>query len=194
MTPQRAELPVLEVASRSELRSWLESHGSTSPGVRLAIGKKGNTVTTLTYEDAVEEALAFGWIDSTAGRLDDARYTVLFTPRKPGGGWARTNKERVERLTASGLMTPAGLAVIDAAKADGSWTLLDEVEDLIVPHDLARALAENPAAERFWSGLGSSARKIALYRIASAKRPETRAKRIAETVADAAEGRARISP
>ena len=194
MSAAREEPPILEVSGRAELRAWLDANAATSAGVRLAIGKKGNTATTLTYDDAVEEALNFGWIDSVAGRLDDARYTVHFTPRKPRGGWARTNKIRVERLIADGQMTPAGLAAIDAAKADGSWTLLDDVEDLIVPDDLAAALAGNPAAGRFWDGLGESPRKIALYRIASAKRPETRARRIAETVAEAAEGRARNSP
>ena len=157
MSVARPELPVLEVGCRADLRTWLEANAAPSPGVRLAIGKKGNAVTQLTYDDAVGEALNFGWIDSVAGRLDDERFTVRFTPRKPGGGWARTNKVRVE--------------------------------DLIVPADLVAALAENPAAERFWNGLRESARKIALYRIASAKRPETRAKRIAETVADAAQRR-----
>jgi len=194
MSVGRDELPVLEVGTRAELRAWLVANAADSADVRLAIGKKGNRVTTLTYDDAVEEALSFGWIDSAAGRLDDARYTVRFTPRKPGGGWARKNKARIARLISDGQMTPAGLAVIDAAKADGSWTLLDDVEDLIVPDDLAAALAENPDAQRFWDGLGESARKIALYRIAHAKRPETRAKRIAVTVAGAGKGRGRLSP
>jgi uncharacterized protein YdeI (YjbR/CyaY-like superfamily) len=191
----RTELPLLEVANRAELRAWLAENSMTSPGVRLAIGKKGNTVTELSYDDAVEEGLCFGWIDSVAGRLDEARFTTRFTPRKPGGTWARTNKVRIERLIAEGLMTPAGMAVIEAAKADGSWTLLDDVEDLIVPDDLAAALAENPAANQYWrTQAGASVRKIALHRIASAKRPETRAKRIAETVAEAARGEMRYSP
>jgi uncharacterized protein YdeI (YjbR/CyaY-like superfamily) len=191
----RTELPLLEVANRDELRAWLAENSMKSPGVRLAIGKKGNTITELSYDDAVEEGLCFGWIDSVAGRLDEARFTTRFTPRKPGGTWARTNKVRIERLIAEGLMTPAGMAVIEAAKADGSWTLLDDVEDLIVPDDLAAALAENPAANQYWrTQAGASVRKIALYRIASAKRPETRAKRIAETVAEAARGEMRYSP
>jgi uncharacterized protein YdeI (YjbR/CyaY-like superfamily) len=191
----RTELPLLEVANRDELRAWLAENSMKSPGVRLAIGKKGNTITELSYDDAVEEGLCFGWIDSVAGRLDEARFTTRFTPRKPGGTWARTNKVRIERLIAEGLMTPAGMAVIEAAKADGSWTLLDDVEDLIVPDDLAAALAENPAANQYWrTQAGASVRKIALHRIASAKRPETRAKRIAETVAEAARGEMRYSP
>ncbi len=119
--PAGASLPLLAVADRAELRAWLEHNHASSPGVNLAIGKKGGRATALTYDDAVEEALCFGWIDSTARRLDDDRYTVLFTPRKRGGTWARTNKVRVERLIAEGRMTPAGISVIEAAKADGSW-------------------------------------------------------------------------
>jgi uncharacterized protein YdeI (YjbR/CyaY-like superfamily) len=185
---------VLEPESRLALRAWLEVNHASSPGVRLAIGKKGNTVTALTYEDAIREGLAFGWIDSVAGRLDDDRYTVVFTPRRPGSAWARTNKARVEELTAQGLMAPAGLAVVAAAKADGSWTALDDVEDLAVPDDLAAALAARPEAEAFFRTLSPSPRKLALFRIASAKRPETRARRVAETVEDAAAGRVRNRP
>jgi uncharacterized protein YdeI (YjbR/CyaY-like superfamily) len=154
------------------------------------VGKKGNSVTTLTYEDAVQEALCFGWIDSTVNRLDAHRFKQLFTPRKPGGTWARTNKERVEKLIASGSMTPAGMAPIEAAKADGSWTLLDEVDALVIPADLAAALGADPAAAHAFEALPDSPKKLALYWIQTAKRPETRAKRVAETVRAAAEGRA----
>ena len=155
----------------------------------MAVGKKGNSRTALTYDDAVEEALCFGWIDSTVNRLDADRFKQLMTPRKPGGTWSRSNKERVTRLIAQGLMTPAGLAAIEAAKANGSWTLLDDVEDLIVPPDLAAALEEVPAAAAYVAGLSDSLKRQLLYRIASAKRPETRAKRIAETVRAAGDGR-----
>ena len=117
----------------------------------------------------MEEALCFGWIDSTVNRLDAHRFKQLFTPRKPGGTWARTNKERVERLIAAGLMTPAGLAPIEAAKADGSWTLLDDVEGLVVPEDLASALHASPAAERGFHDLPDSQKKMALYWIQTAK-------------------------
>ena len=122
-------------------------------------------------------------------RLDSDRFKQLLTPRKPRSIWARSNKERVERLIAAGLMTPAGLAVIERAKADGSWTTLDDVEALIIPEDLAVALCEVPGAAEGFSALGASARKMALYWIAEAKRPETRAKRIEQTVTAAAEGR-----
>ena len=192
MSPSPGNAPLLEVRDRAQLRAWLERNHSRSAGVRLAIGKRGNAVTTLTYEDAIEEALCFGWIDSTAGCLDEDRYTVLFTPRKPGSTWARTNKVRVERLTSAGLMTPAGLAAIERAKADGSWNALDDVDELRVPPDLAEALAAEPEAERGFARLSSSKRRMALYWIGSSKRPETRAKRIAETVHAAGEGRSPV--
>lgn len=188
--PRLADLELVEPGSRAEWRAWLETCHDTSPGIWLAVGKKGNSVTTLTYEDAVQEALCFGWIDSTVNRLDAHRFKQLFTPRKPGGTWARTNKERVEKLIAAGSMTPAGMAPIEAAKADGSWTLLDNVDALIIPADLAAALGADPAAARAFEALPDSPKKLALYWIQTAKRAETRAKRVAETVRAAAEGRA----
>jgi uncharacterized protein YdeI (YjbR/CyaY-like superfamily) len=186
--PAGASLPLLAVVDRTELRAWLENNHGSSPGVNLAIGKKGGRVTALTYDDAVEEALCFGWIDSTARRLDDDRYTVLYTPRKRGGTWARTNKARVERLITEGRMTPAGIAVIEAAKADGSWSVLEDAENLVVPDDLATALAQASARERF-DALPASARQMALYRISTAKRDATRAERVSATVSAALEGR-----
>ena len=124
-----------------------------------------------------------------ANRLDDARYRQLMTPRKRGSAWAPSNKERVARLTEQGLLAPAGLAAVEAAKADGSWTILDDVEARVIPEDLALALAGDPAAETGFAALSASTQKQALYWIGSAKRPETRAKRIQETVAAAAENR-----
>ncbi len=183
-----ADYPLLDPGTRAALRAWLEQNHATSRGVRLVIGKKGNPVTELSYDDAVEEGLAFGWIDSTGRRLDEHRFTLTFTPRKRGSVWARSNKQRVEKLSAAGLMAPAGIAAVEAAKADGSWSLLDDVDDLIVPADLGEALAAADATERFES-LSASGRRMALYWIVQAKRPETRAKRIAATVAAALEGR-----
>jgi uncharacterized protein YdeI (YjbR/CyaY-like superfamily) len=155
--------------------------------VRLAIGKKGNPVSALTYEAAVLEAVSFGWIDGKAQRLDEHRYTVLLTPRRPGGTWAKSNKARVEHLLAAGLMTPAGMAAVETAKADGSWNLLTDADDRVVPDDLAAALAAADAIGKF-EALPASQQSMALYWIATAKRPETRAKRIAETVSEAAKG------
>ncbi|MCZ7663769.1 MAG: YdeI/OmpD-associated family protein [Thermoleophilia bacterium] len=187
--PRLADLPLVELGNRAEWRAWLAKHHAESPGIWLAVGKRGNAVTTLAYEDAVEEALCFGWIDSTTNRLDGDRFKQLFTPRKPGGTWARSNKERIERLIAEGLMAPAGLAPIEAAKADGTWTMLDDVEDLVVPADLAEALWTEPDAARRYAELADSKKKQLLYWIGSAKRPATRAKRIEESVRAVAQGR-----
>lgn len=189
MTPPLADLSFLEPANRREWRAWLLANHADSPGVWLAVGKKGNAVTELGYEEAVEEAVCFGWIDSVVNRLDDARFKQLMTPRKRGSAWAPSNKERVARLAEQGLLAPAGLTAVEAAKADGSWTVLDDVEALVIPDDLAVALAENPAAGPGFTALSSSTRKQILYWIASAKRPETRAKRIRETATAAADNR-----
>ncbi|MRR11202.1 hypothetical protein EG835_01640 [bacterium] len=184
-----AELEFVEPDSAEEWRSWLEANHDRSPGIWLAVGKKGNSVTSLTYELAIEEALAFGWIDSTVNRLDEHRFKQLFTPRRPGGTWAPSNKRRVKRLIAEGRMRPAGLAVIEAAKADGSWDLLENVESLVIPADLADALANDERAANGFDAFPDSAKKQLLWWIESAKRPETRARRILSTVETAAAGR-----
>jgi uncharacterized protein YdeI (YjbR/CyaY-like superfamily) len=150
--------------------------------------RKGSGRTGLTYDEAVEEALCFGWIDGRAGKLDDRRTMIWFSPRKRGSGWARTNKVRVERLLAEGLMAAPGLALIEEAKRDGSWTRLDAVEDLTVPDDLAAAFAGQPGARERWDGLPRSVRRAALEWIVQAKRPETRARRVTETAQMAARG------
>ncbi len=149
---------------------------------------KAHTGRRLDYEGLVEEALCFGWIDSRAEKLDADRSMIRFTPRRRGSGWSRTNKERIERLDRAGLMTDAGRAVIAAAKADGSWTLLDDVEALVVPEDLAEALASRPGARDRWEAFPPSARKAMLGWIAQAKRAPTRAARVTETAERAARG------
>ena len=176
----------LEPASRRAWRAWLAKHHATSSGVWLVFVKgDGN----LKYEDGVEEALCFGWIDSTARRVDDTRRSMWFAPRRPKSGWAKTNKARVEKLIAAGAMAAPGLAKIEAAKANGSWTALDSAEALEVPDDLAEALAANKKAKLAFDGFPPSARKLILWWIGSAKRPPTRAARIEETVRLAAEGK-----
>lgn len=190
MTPPLADLPLVAPASRREWRAWLAANHTDCPGVWLAVGKKGNTVTELSYDEAVEEALCFGWIDSLTKRLDDDRYKQLMTPRKRGSAWAASNKERVARLAALGLLAPAGRVAVEAAQADGSWALLDEVDALIVPADLAAALAENEVAGSAFAALPPSRRRQILYWVASAKRPETRQKRIRNSVVATAENRA----
>ncbi|TFC82366.1 hypothetical protein E3T24_13545 [Cryobacterium sp. TmT2-59] len=189
MAPPLTDLPVLEPADRQEWPAWLQTHHAESRGVWLAIGKKGNSVTELSYEAAVEEALCFGWIDSVVNRLGGDRYKQLMTPRKRGSAWAPSNRERWGRLVAQGRVAPAGRAAVEAAQADGSWTLLYEVEALIVPPDLAQALAANEEASSSLAALAPSTRKQILYWVASAKRPATRARRVEEAVAAAAENR-----
>jgi uncharacterized protein YdeI (YjbR/CyaY-like superfamily) len=189
MCAQRRELPLLEVRDRAELREWLEANHAASPGVRLAVGKKGSCVTQLRYDDAVEEALCFGWIDSTTNRLDADRYALQLTPRRRRSVWARSNKERVERLIASGQMRPAGLAAVETAKANGSWESTDDADVLVVPEDLAAALAVCPTALRFFDSLPPGQRMLTLQWVLNAKRPATRERRIARIVSAAEDGR-----
>jgi uncharacterized protein YdeI (YjbR/CyaY-like superfamily) len=140
-------------------------------------------------DEAVSEALCFGWIDSTVRRLGDGRSALRFTPRRPGGTWSRLNRQRVAALVAQELMTEAGQRVVDAARRDGSWTTLEPVDDLCVPDDLDRALRANPTARSNFHAFPPSIKKLALGWIATAKRPQTRATRIAETVRLAADNR-----
>lgn len=175
--------------SRAEWREWLAAHHDRADGVWLVSFKKGSGKPGVPYAEAVEEALCFGWIDSRPNALDAERYKQLFTPRRRGSPWSKLNKERVERLMAAGLMAPAGLARIEEAKRDGTWTVYDGIEQLAMPADLAAALADNPAANATFAAFSPSQSKQLLWHIESAKRPETRAKRIAEVVAAAAEGR-----
>ena len=136
----------------------------------------------------MEEALCFGWVDSRTRRLDDERYMLMFTPRKPNSPWSRPNKERVERLMASGLMSPMGMAKVEEAKRSGAWTVYDAIEDMVVPDDLASLLTEASALENF-EGFSIAARKSVLWWVASARRIETRPRRIAKTVLAVAENR-----
>lgn len=167
---------------RQEWRSWLAEHHATSSGVWLIYYKKESGKPRVAYDEAVEEALCFGWVDSRPNAIDDESYMQLFSPRKPKSPWSKINKERVARLIEQGLMTPAGLAKIEAAKGDGSWNRYDEVDDLAVPNDLIQALAANETANRYFEAFSPSSKKVILWWIASAKRPETRSKRIEETV------------
>jgi uncharacterized protein YdeI (YjbR/CyaY-like superfamily) len=173
--------------TRGAWRAWLEQHHADTTGVWLITYKKATGEPRVAYEEAVEEALCFGWIDSKGNKLDDERSMLAFAPRRPGSGWSKPNKERVERLLAAGLMAPAGLAKIAAAKEGGSWAALDAVEALDVPPGLEAALAARPAAQQHWDAFPRSAKRGILEWIANAKRPETRARRIDETVRLAAE-------
>jgi uncharacterized protein YdeI (YjbR/CyaY-like superfamily) len=180
-----ADAPLVPADDRATWRTWLEAHHASATGAWLVTWRKGHGP-VLDYGEAVEEALCFGWVDSTGGRVDERRTKLYFAPRKSRSVGSRSNKERVERLIAAGLMRPAGLAAIEQAKANGAWTALDEIEQGIVPGDLAAALeARPPAAERF-AAFPWSARRAILIWVADARRPETRAARVLETAVRAA--------
>lgn len=174
------DLPRVQPKSRKAWRAWLQKHHAASSGVWLVYAKKQSGLPSLTYSDAVEEALCFGWIDSKINPIDDTFYMQVFTPRKMKSAWSALNKSRVTRLLEAGLMAAAGLAMVKAAKESGTWTARDHVEALIVPPDLRKALKTNPEAGRTWESYTPSRRKAVLYRLHAAKRPETRARYLEE--------------
>ena len=169
---------LVQPKSSAALRRWLTKHHDTSTGVWIVSYTKSSGKPRLEYEAIVLELLCFGWVDSTARKIDDDRSAIYCAPRKKGGTWAATNKARIKRLEAEGLMTPAGRAVITQAKKDGSWTILDPVEALEVPDDLAAAFAQHSDAAARYESLGKSAKKQVLWSVIGAKRPETRAARV----------------
>lgn len=173
--------------TRAEWRAWLEANHTRRDGVWLMRYKKAVGKPYVDYDEAVEEALCFGWIDSSGRKLDDERTMLYFAPRKAGSNWSAANKARVEKLIAAGLMTAAGLAKIAAAKADGSWTALDDVEKLVIPPDLAAALDRYAAAREHFDAFPRSVKRGILEWILNAKRAETRQQRIDETARLAAE-------
>ena len=172
-------LPVMTFESTDEWEAWLAAHHADSPGLWLKIAKKGATGRTVSYSDALDVALCHGWIDGQKGRHDDEYWLQRFTPRKPGSKWSKINTERAEALIASGRMRPAGLREVERAQADGRWEQAYESQSRVtVSEDLARALAANERARAFFATLDSANRYAILYRIGTAKKPETRAKRI----------------
>lgn len=174
------DYPRIHPMTTAEWRRWLRDNHDKARGVWLVAYKASTGKARLSYEDSIPDALCFGWIDSVNKPLDEERTALLFTPRKAGSGWSRTNKVRIARLLKEDLVEPAGLAKIAAAKRDGSWTLLDSVEALEVPDDLRKALGA--AGMRKFKALTPGRQKENLRAIATAKRPETRAKRVADVV------------
>jgi uncharacterized protein YdeI (YjbR/CyaY-like superfamily) len=168
--------------TRQKWRQWLKDNHETSPGIWIIYYKKGSPKPTVSYDDAVEEALSFGWIDSTANTLDEERYMQLFTPRNPKSTWSRLNKQRVKKLIKMGTMTPAGLEKIEMAKKNGSWSMMDDVEDLIVPDDLEIEFKKNKEARSNYNHFSNSVKKQILWFVVSAKRPETRKRRIEKVI------------
>ncbi|MHB8959572.1 MAG: YdeI/OmpD-associated family protein [Candidatus Limnocylindrales bacterium] len=184
-----AERPVVEPRTRAEWRAWLQSNHATVQGVSVVYPRRGHAgPDDLDYESIVLEALCFGWIDSTAGVVDGQRVSLYVARRKRGGGWAATNKARVERLLADGLMAPAGITAVEQARADGSWTLLDAAEAAREPPDLEAALVRYPGARERWDAFPRSVRKQLIGWVDTARRPATRAARVEEIASLAAQG------
>ncbi|MEM0962229.1 MAG: YdeI/OmpD-associated family protein [Bacteroidota bacterium] len=186
-----AEAPANSVhpRSRAAWRAWLTDHHGRDDGVWLIRFKKATGQPTLSTDDVVEEAIAFGWIDSVPKKLDAERSMLWVSPRKAGSHWSRLSKERAARMIDAGLLAPAGRAAIDRAQADGTWSALDDVENLIVPDDLAEALDARPPARREWDGFPRSVKRGILEWILTAKRPSTRSRRIDEAARLASQGK-----
>ncbi len=184
------DLPIVAFPSQAAWAEWLAEYHAVSPGVWLKIAKKGSGVATVTYAEALEAALCHGWIDSQKAAFDAAFSLQRFTPRRPKSIWSRVNRDKALALIERGAMRPAGLREVERAKADGRWDAAYEPQrTATVPADLRQALDENAAAATFFAALDSANRYAILHRVHTAKKPETRARRIAQFVAMLAEGK-----
>ena len=189
MSP-KDDLPALPFASAADWEAWLETNHAASPGLWLQIAKKASGVPTVTYSDALDVALCFGWIDGQKASYDDVFFLQRFTPRRARSKWSKINVDRVAQLEAAGRMRPAGAAEVASAKADGRWeAAYGGSATMTVPDDLQEALDANPAAKAFFETISRGNRYAILFRIHDAKRPATRAQRIATFVDMLAEGK-----
>ncbi|ASS48479.1 MAG: hypothetical protein A3D31_08040 [Candidatus Fluviicola riflensis] len=186
---QKKEPETFYPANQQEWRAWLQENHVQKQSVWLIMYKKQSGVPTISWSEAVDEALCFGWIDSTKRPIDEQRSMQYFSKRKAVSTWSKINKAKIEQLIAEGLMTQAGLDIIETAKQNGSWTILDEVEELTIPEDLEREFDSRHGSREFFLGLSKSMKKQLLYWIVSAKREETRNKRIVEIVENAEQGK-----
>ena len=176
------DLPSVQPASRKAWRAWLKKNHASSAGIWIVYAKKHTGIPSLTYAEAVEEALCFGWIDSLVHPVDDSFYKQVFTPRKPTSAWSALNKTRVERLIAAGQMTAPGMKMIDVAKTNGQWEAHAKTDALTMPPELKKALNANASAKKNWPTYTESQRKGFLRMVADAKTDETRAKRVARVL------------
>jgi uncharacterized protein YdeI (YjbR/CyaY-like superfamily) len=179
MNGKNKDLPLVQPKSRAAWRAWLEKNHASSSGIWLVYAKKHTGIPSLSYADAVEEALCFGWIDSLVHPVDDSLYKQVFTPRKPASAWSPLNKTRVEKLIAAGQVTPAGMKMIELARTTGLWDAHAETEALTMPQELKKALNGNANAKKNWPTYTVSQQKAFLRMLHDAKTPDTRAKRIA---------------
>ena len=177
---QKKEMETFCPASREEWRQWLKENHSSRQSVWVVQYKQKSAKPSIPWSDSVDEALCFGWIDSTRKTIDEESFVQFFTKRKPTSNWSKINKAKVERLIEEGLMTEAGLHSIEVAKKNGSWSILDDVEELVVPKDLQEAFQLQSGSGDYFDNLSKSVKKMILQWVALAKRPETRQKRIAE--------------
>lgn len=183
------ELELFYAESVEDWRQWLADNHQTKKGVWLVSYRKSANVKSVNWSDSVDEALCFGWIDSVRKSIDERSYKQFFTQRKPNSGWSKINKEKVENLIANGRMTPSGLKSIELAKTNGSWNILDEVEELKIPAELLSAFDSFPGSLDYFESLSKSVKKMILHWVISAKRSETKEKRIAEIAECASMGR-----
>lgn len=178
-----AELPEILVSDAAAWRTWLKEHHTDHPGVWLVLHKKGGRTTSLTYAQALDEALCFGWIDGQIGRRDEETYRQRFTPRRPDSSWSARNVEHVARLTAAGRMQPAGIEAVESAKSDGRWaTAYAGQARAQIPPDLSQALAANAAAAAAFERLDSANRYAIIYRLDAVKLPQTRRRKLAHYI------------
>lgn len=184
---QKQDIETYCPASQEDWRNWLKENHDSKQSVWLVYYKKKSNVPSITYSDAVDQALCFGWIDSTRKSLNNDMFMQFFCRRKPTSVWSKVNKGKVERLIDSGLMTKAGFDSIETAKQNNSWTILDDVEELNIPADLAKEFESKAGSKEYFLSLSRSVRKAILQWLVLAKRPETRKKRIIEIVVLAAQ-------
>jgi uncharacterized protein YdeI (YjbR/CyaY-like superfamily) len=190
MSVTKKDLPVRRFASQAAWRRWLAANHERSPGVWIELAKKGSGLASVTHAEALEVALCYGWIDSQAMSVDEKRYRQRFTPRRARSKWSKINCAAVERLHAAGLLAPAGIREMEAAKRDGRWeAAYASPRAMVVPPDLEARLAESPRARRAFETLDGQNRYAILYRLHDAKRPETRRRRLEQFVAMLEAGR-----
>ena len=184
MTSFDSKLREIHPKTRAGWRSWLQKNHAKCDGVWLIYYRASTGKRRLSWEDAVREALCFGWIDSKVKPIDDERYKQIFTPRKPRSVWSKINKQYIAELIEAELMTDAGLRAVDIAKQNGAWSLLEPVDALIVPAELESALQKSKRAREAYEALSKPAKRSMLYSLYSAKREDTRARRLAEALAE----------
>ena len=176
------DIEIFYPKSRQGWREWLQENHHKKQSVWLIYYKKKSNIPTVTYSEAVDEALCFGWIDSKSKPIDNEKFMQFFSRRKENSVWSKVNKQKIERLTRDGLMTEAGLAIVEKAKQNGSWTILDEAEAVIIPADLEKGFQKRPNAKKYFLSLSRSDKRNILQWLVLAKRQETREKRITEIV------------